>query len=43
MKEPDPIPDPFDETHVAVHTLIKSCEVLAKMTNFAPLQRIFFQ
>ena len=23
MKEPDPIPDPFDETHVAVHTLKK--------------------
>ena len=23
MKEPDPIPDLFDETHVAVHTLKK--------------------
>ena len=31
MKEPDPIPDQFDETHVAVHQAVCAAELFVKI------------
>ena len=42
MKEPDPIPDPFDETHVAVHTLKKVVKSWQKWQILQPYKEFSF-
>ena len=42
MKEPDPIPDLFDETHVAVHTLKKVVKSWQKWQILHPYKEFSF-